>query len=261
MNVVGYRCKIRGSGASAENKKRKIDNSPTQIMKQEEEEISRRIFVVRHGESEWNVLRTLHPTEEERYHPRMWTVDCDIIELGVRQAQQAGKDLGMIIDSIDLLLISPLRRALQTAHHVLNNFPSSGLPKDVQISKDAAEVMLDPCDIGSIPSKLCQEFPVWDFSHLAEYWWHGGLSPETTLNLMKERQNLESDDDVKKRLRSLVTFLRESDARTIVIVCHGDLIWWLTRRMMTDGELFGDKAKNGEIIEITKYILGEGVSF
>lgn len=214
----------------------------------------RRIFVIRHGESEWNVLRQAYPTEEERYHPRMFTVDCDITELGVRQAQEAGKELATKLDSIDLVVISPLRRALQTAHHVLNNFPSP--PNEVQISKDAAEVMVDPCDIGSSPTRLCQEFPTWDFSHLQEHWWHGGLSPGETLTLMTTRQNLEGDEDVEKRIGTLKSFLRQSDAQTIVVVCHGDLIWWLTLQL-EDGKPYGLKAKNGQIIEITQHVLGD----
>ena len=216
-------------------------------------ERAKRIFVIRHGESEWNVLRQKYPGDDERYHPRMWTVDCDITELGVRQAQKAGLDLAtQNIDSIDLLIISPLRRALQTAQHVVDNFPG-GEPKEVYISTDAAEVMVDPCDIGSIPSRLCQEFPKWNFSHLQQHWWHGGLSPQDTLALMTVGQNLEGDDDVRRRIRSLQSLLRQSDSRSIVMVCHGDLIWWLTRQLK-DGEPFGKEAKNGEIIEITPYI-------
>jgi broad specificity phosphatase PhoE len=127
---------------------------------------------------------------------------------------------------------------------------------EVRISKDATEVMADPCDIGSSPSRLRQEFPHWDFSHLEEHWWHGGLSPEHTLALMKERQLLEGDKDVETRIGSLKRFLQQSDARTIVIVCHGDLIWWLTRQL-NDGVYMGQKAKNGEIIDITQYICGD----
>ena len=66
-------------------------------------------------------------------------------------------------------------------------------------------------------------------------------------------QNLEGDDDVRRRISSLQSLLRQSDARSIVMVCHGDLIWWLTRQLK-DGEPFGKEAKNGEIIEITPYI-------
>jgi broad specificity phosphatase PhoE len=216
-------------------------------------EPAKRVFVIRHGESKWNVLRKEYPGEDERYHPRMWTVDCDITELGVRQAKQAGLDLvTQNIDSIDLLIISPLRRALQTAQHVVDSFPGGG-PKEVYVSTDAAEVMVDPCDIGSIPLQLCQEFPKWSFSHLQEHWWHGGLSPEDTLALMIVGKNLEGDDDAKRRIQSLKSLLRQTDARSIVVVCHGDLIWWLTRKWK-DGEASGEEAKNGELIEITSYV-------
>ena len=127
----------------------------------------KRIFAIRHGESVWNVLRSQYPSQEERYHPRMWTIDCDITDLGIQQAKQAGKDLGKEVSTIDLMIISPLRRALRTASLVLENFPGEE-PSQIVISKDISEVMVDPCDIGSSPITLSKEFPKWDFSHLSD---------------------------------------------------------------------------------------------
>ena len=88
-------------------------------------EPAKRVFVIRHGESKWNVLRKEYPGEDERYHPRMWTVDCDITELGVRQAKQAGLDLvTQNIDSIDLLTFyfQQVRHVINFLNHRLNNY-------------------------------------------------------------------------------------------------------------------------------------------
>jgi broad specificity phosphatase PhoE len=83
----------------------------------------RRILAVRHGESELNVLRCAHPSEDEQYHPRMHKVDCSVTALGKQQGKEAGVALAKKLTSVDLFLISPLRRALQMANYVLESFP------------------------------------------------------------------------------------------------------------------------------------------
>ena len=112
-----------------------------------------RILAIRHGESEWNVLHRKYPTQEERYHPRMWAIDCGLAERGVDQAKQAGLELVQqtLPDGVDLLVVSPLRRALDTAQHIVHEYHNhkresklaTKIPL-VQISKDAAEVMCSP---------------------------------------------------------------------------------------------------------------------
>ncbi len=210
-----------------------------------------RIFAIRHAESVWNVLYRQHPNSHERYHPRMWTIDCDITKNGVQQAIEAGKKMSKDLGSIDLLIISPLRRELQTASLLLESFPT--MPMEVVIARDATEVMVDPCDIGSSPEKLSQEFPTWDFSHLNAFWWHGGLSQEDTLALMIESKGLESNANAEERIEGFKAMLRSQDAGTIVIVCHGDFIWWLTRNPQNKEEQ-GLRVGNCEIVDVTDYI-------
>lgn len=212
----------------------------------------KRILVIRHAESVWNVLRRQYPNKEDRYHPRMWTIDCDITETGVQQAMKAGKIMATNLGSIDLMIISPLRRALQTASLLLEAFESE--PVEVVISSDATEVMLDPCDIGSNPENLAKEFPAWDFSHLKENWWYGGEAQNETLALMRESKGLENDEHVQSRIESLKDMLRRrTTAGNIVIVGHGDLIWWLTRKHDSQNEQ-GIRVGNCEIVDITDYI-------
>ena len=84
----------------------------------------RRIYAIRHGQSEFNVLYESPPSDEERYHPRMKKIDCDITPLGVEQSLAAGKELTKLLgpSPLDCMVISPLRRALQTAQNVLQAY-------------------------------------------------------------------------------------------------------------------------------------------
>ena len=227
-----------------------------------------RILAIRHGESEWNVLHRKYPTEEERYHPRMWTIDCGLTERGVDQAKQAGLELEQqtLPDGVDLVVVSPLRRALDTAQHIVHEFHNhkresklaTKIPL-VQISKDAAEVMVDPCDIGSTPRQLEIDYPQRDFSNLEQHWWHGGKSPSEALKSMVERKWLETAKDAQARIQGRLLDYLKGEAKnfsTIVIVCHSDTIWWLTRTQHENGEYFGQRAENGEILDITDHVLG-----
>ena len=220
----------------------------------DQQQPKQRILAIRHAESVWNVLQQQHPNPEERYHPRMWTIDCDITERGVQQALAAGKEMAKDIGSIDLLIISPLRRALQTASLLLEAFSTQ--PAKVIISSDVTEVMVDPCDIGSSPQVMSKEFPVWDFSHLDEHWWHGGKSQEETLSRMRDQKGLESDEEAERRIDVFKNRLRKMSGEAgnnIVIVCHGDFIWWLTRNAQNETEQ-GLRVDNCEIVDITSNI-------
>jgi broad specificity phosphatase PhoE len=180
----------------------------------------------------------------------MCKIDCSVTALGRQQGKEAGRALSRDVKTIDLLLISPLRRALQTASFLLESFPEA--PR-TQICKEATEIMVDPCDIGSTPDVLVEEFPALDFSHLEKFWWHGRKSPEETWDRMRQRQGLEEESEVEKRVASLKDFLRDQKGETIAIVCHSETIWWLTSKVK-NGERFGTWTKNGEIVDITNHI-------
>jgi broad specificity phosphatase PhoE len=216
----------------------------------------RRIYAIRHGQSEFNVLYESLPSDKERYHPKMKTIDCDITQLGISQSRIAGEELPKLLGPrpLDCMVISPLRRALQTADNVLQAMPQTNKPI-VEISQLCTEVMLDACDIGSTPTELAREFPRWDFSHLDQFWWHGGLDPEETWKCMQQNQIQEKEVQVERRMELLREYLRSLDHGIIVVVCHSDVIWWLTSQIKEDGDRYGTHAKNGEITDITEFVL------
>jgi broad specificity phosphatase PhoE len=187
----------------------------------------------------------------------MKTIDCNITQLGKEQSQEAGKILKnqLAPKSIDYMMISPLRRALQTASYVLESFSNNYDGKPIiEISKDCAEVMLDACDIGTPPEELTEEFPEFDFSGLEHYWWPGGKSQDETWKGLQEKTMQETDEEASTRIESLKSYLRSLDYETIVVVCHGDTIQWLTS-VVKDGKRFGIHPNNGEILDISSFVL------
>ena len=294
-----------------------------------------RILAIRHGESIWNKLRKeKFTTEQERYHPELCqlSMDCDLTSKGIEQSKQAGIRLvkEYFVNNNEhhnhniMMIVSPLRRALQTAQYVLegmttmmttivadddqsnsnsNNTTLTNIRNilKVQINKNIAEVMVDPCDIGTPVVLLQQEFshmPEWDFNNSTMLsseddkssstsaaastnasndddgngcWWYGGYNQSITLERMinhdKYPNGREPEMNVLKRLKSFKQYLRqhviiqqkqqqqqqqEQKRLTIILICHSEIIWYLTSKIVQGEERFGQWTENGEIIDITE---------
>lgn len=79
--------------------------------------MSRRLVLLRHGESEWN--RTQRFTG--------WA-DCELTELGVAQMRDAGQALRQSDITIDVAFASVMKRAIQSAWKVLESINRCWLP-------------------------------------------------------------------------------------------------------------------------------------
>lgn len=95
------------------------------------------IYVVRHGETEFNVAR------RHQGH-----VDSPLTQLGLKQAQGVGRALGELVDPRDTIIFSsPLGRALMTAEIAANviggNIPIIVDPDLMEISMGSAEGMTE----------------------------------------------------------------------------------------------------------------------
>lgn len=186
----------------------------------------------------------------------MFTPDAPITNVGRSQSLQAGLDLTKEIGNDSYtVIVSPLRRALQTARHMLSTTETQ--PSQIIVHAAAAEVMVDACDIGSSVSDIKKEFPEFDFGDLQDCWWAFGRSLAETWPRMKKRLpgGAETDEMIQARLDQLKAYIRNLDEpRIVVVVCHSDVIWELTKETK-QGEVFGIKARNAEIHDITSFIL------
>jgi broad specificity phosphatase PhoE len=127
------------------------------------------ILFVRHGQAESNIAKC-----EERPDLR----DPFLTELGIRQAQCVLPMLHHFIgrDFLpDLILFSPLRRAIQTLNISLIKFclgtTTICVPlADLQENNNG----IFACDTGHSPSKLQRQYPHLNFSSLALDWMSDG---------------------------------------------------------------------------------------
>lgn len=216
------------------------------------------IYAVRHGESVWNVMRKKYGSEEDRYSRVLYHPDCDITDVGIQQSQEAGMKLQQLLSATDAdhndvqMIVSPLRRALQTA----NGMFDGGLrpPANIVVQPLAAEIVSDSCDIGSPTSVLEKEYPTYNFSHMQQnWWWPYGRSPEETYQGLSHRGESEPESHVLERIVKLKTFLKDLETSVVVLVCHSETIWWLSS-YVRDGERFGTWTEKGEIVDLTSFV-------
>ena len=103
--------------------------------------------------------------------------DSPLTELGENQAMQVGKDLRQVLHNIDMIVSSPLSRALRTADLVLppELLVDSIKPRRVCV-EELREINGSFLNAKRRPkSELEDRFPHWNFDHIP------GELPQTTL--------------------------------------------------------------------------------
>lgn len=121
------------------------------------------IYLIRHGESKYNSAKEEAIKKGDKYscYWRKDLIDCELTELGIQQAKEAGEKLRDL--NISLVLVSPLRRALQTAFYAFENHPNKPKFKAIPLAR---EIVASSCNFPSNIEDLQKEFPFVDFSEL-----------------------------------------------------------------------------------------------
>ncbi|KAK4893755.1 hypothetical protein LTR27_008003 [Elasticomyces elasticus] len=126
-------------------------------------------------------------------------------------------------DKVQLLLASPLRRALQTCAYSFEPCIDRGMK--ILALPMAEEATNDPCDTGSPVHVLKEEFPNRvDFDHVSEGWFlHEGEYAVDPISL-------------RLRAAKLRRFVRERPERVVVLVSHGFFNHYMTGDVNEQGE-------------------------
>lgn len=115
-----------------------------------------------------HLLRHAQSTFNEVYaegDPDPMLFDASLSALGheqVTEARATFKDL-----RFDVIIVSPLTRALQTATGI---FGDHDVP--MQVEALHREYLENSCDVGRHPRALSDKFPSLNFDHLDEVWWY-----------------------------------------------------------------------------------------
>jgi glucosyl-3-phosphoglycerate phosphatase len=164
---------------------------------------SKTILCIRHGESTFNAMASGGRVDPLHY-------DAPLSELGRQQVQRAREVLRTM--EIDLVVTTPLTRALQTTAGLFADHPSS---PPILVESLHRERLENSCDVGRSPALLSREFPSFALDHLPEVWWHHHDSPD------ERGVCVEPVELVQSRAEAFRRFLLQRPERVIAVVGHG----------------------------------------
>ena len=175
------------------------------------------IYLIRHGQSEFNAAFTLEPKTD----PMIF--DAQLTELGVQQAKSAREQLlGLKIKHV---ISSPMIRAIQTSMHIFGNeYP-------ITINPHIRERLAHSCDVGSHPQILSSLFKHLSFDHLSPHWWHG--DPDINMRIQVEPEDL-----FLSRAQEFIVWLDQWGDEPLAVIGHGTFFVQLTSHHMKNCEVY-----------------------
>eukprot|EP00249_Psilotum_nudum_P004331 c17851_g1_i1 orf=208-1206(+) len=184
------------------------------------------IHLIRHG----------HTTYNQGYFTTSvgnFPFDVTLSTLGMQQATSLGEKLAHL--NAELILTSPLTRALQTLQHALDSSKIAEAVK-IQVSDLHSEHVFNSGDVGRPAKMLAKEFPWLNFTGLKDTWWY---SPKDAPNdpLIGLFQSRESRDHLRKRVGAFRQFLLSRTEQRIIVIGHSTFFRELGSRRMKNCEI------------------------
>tara|TARA_Y100000389_G_scaffold205066_1_gene262655 strand:- start:4123 stop:4713 length:591 start_codon:yes stop_codon:yes gene_type:complete len=168
--------------------------------------MSKSLYCIRHGIAEHN-MNYLKYGSSTFYDPQY--VDTSLVDEGFKQARQLG-ETWEDIDTIELVIVSPLKRTLQTACEIF---------KDKQVPMIALEYVREfplgkhTCNKRSSKDVLVAKYPHINFN-----------------NIQNNQDNIwmshreETIDELNLRIQKLKEFIRSRSETNIALVNHSSFI-------------------------------------
>ena len=189
---------------------------------------SKSILCIRHGESTFNAARPKAGADPLHF-------DAPMSAIGHEQVRLARSRLRGV--PVELVVASPLTRALQTAIGLFADHPST---PPILVSALLRERVENSCDVGRAPARLSADFPSLALSHLAEVWWHAEGVPDARGICVEPIERVEA------RVAEFRTLLASRHEHSIAVVGHGTFFYHLT----------GTSLANCEIVELGLGLVG-----
>ena len=180
---------------------------------------SKTILCIRHGQSIFNAFAA-----EGDGDPLYF--DAPLSQLGEEQVRAARDALRSV--SIDVVITSPLTRALQTTAGIFSDHPSA---PPIIVDSLHRERVENSCDVGRSPSELARQFPQFVLDHLPEVWWHHHDNPD------ERGICVEPVAAVARRAEEFRSLLAARPEGVIAVVGHGTFFYNLTGKMLANCEV------------------------
>ncbi|CAK9876897.1 unnamed protein product [Sphagnum jensenii] len=167
------------------------------------------VHLVRHGQT------SLWTFPGQNMYTGSGNFDIHLTPVGRQQASNISAKMAAL--KAELILTSPLRRALQTLQIA---FPRAQEGKEpVEVTALHTEHVSGTGDVGRPPKVLAAEFPWLSFESLPEIWWY---SPAEFPNdaLKEEFHSTEPMEELRKRVGIFRQFLLARAETVIVVIGH-----------------------------------------
>jgi glucosyl-3-phosphoglycerate phosphatase len=167
------------------------------------------IHLIRHGQSTANVALAATGRDPLEFDP-------PLSPLGEHQVVQA-RTLHAA-RHYDLVVASPLRRAIQTASGIFGH--RKGTPLIVEsLHRERIE---NTGDVGRSPHHLKVDFPHLDFAHLPDIWWHTDGDPD------HRGIHVEPIAVLQERVAVFKDWLDQRPEQRIAVIGHGTFFFHMT---------------------------------
>ena len=197
--------------------------------------MSSRLLLVRHGRTEMNEHLAVPGNEwGARYFNDPGLYDTVLTAEGEAQARRLNAHFIKRPPNVELLICSPLRRALHTA-----DIAFQGIGKMQRIVTPlAAERLFLSSDVGSpVADLLAARFDTsWNFDAVADPWWHQPTADAEWRPPGKYCTHGEPQHAFDERMRCLIALLQSHDDvdTSIALVCHSEVIFALTGKRVAN---------------------------
>ena len=166
--------------------------------------MSKLLYLIRHGEALHNELFQKMGTKAFRISA---TIDSPLTQEGHLQSIQLGNSWNKKHE-IDLVLVSPLTRALETS---MNIFGDTDIPMECHEFLREYPIGEDTCNKRSSLKNIKNNFPKIDFK----------LTLEEDILWTEKRETLE---ELENRIRLMIDYLRTREEKNIAIIGHSSYI-------------------------------------
>jgi broad specificity phosphatase PhoE len=193
--------------------------------------MKKEIYIIRHGETMWNVLKKIQGQE----------ADIELNENGKNQAKLTGKYLKKYRYSkngFDCILVSPLIRAKQTAEIISEKikFDKSKIIymnelKEIKKGKISGLLSNNKymIKLNNFKEQYLSKFkdPI-ELTEKAEY---RNIIDKILLKKFDNKLGMEKSNIIEKKINKVIDFIKKCKCKKIIIVTHFDTIEFLLKNM------------------------------
>tara|TARA_B100000212_G_C27369189_1_gene531775 strand:+ start:1166 stop:1765 length:600 start_codon:yes stop_codon:yes gene_type:complete len=184
------------------------------------------LFAIRHGEATHNVLfkkEGMKTFFDHNYY------DTELTNKGFNQSIELGNNWDDK-NKMDLVIVSPLYRTLQTANNIFKNVKVKIIALDCLKEYPQG---LHTCNKRKTKKELEKIFPTIDFNYL-----------DSNEDLMWSDTDSETIDELLRRINKMYDFIEKTDFKNIALVGHNSFISMIKDQKLNRNEDGLDELKH-----------------